>query len=429
MRHSLFVLVVAALSFASQARDAGAPGVKPETVGFSSARLQRLDAGMKALVDDKQLAGIVTMVARHGQVVQQSTYGHQDVASKTPMRQDSIFRIYSMTKPITGVAMMMLYEEGKWKPSDPISRYIPEFRDLKVFTGVDKDGNPTLEAPKHAPTVGELMSHTAGFTYGFFGASPVDKLYQQANPLASGSLKEFIDKMATLPLAYQPGEGWMYSVSVDIQGYLVEKLSGQSFPEFLRTRIFEPLRMNDTAFFVPEDKLPRLATVYAWNGASQSLASMPRDPGVGKTPGLPSGGGGLYSTAGDYLRFAQMLLNGGELDGARLLAPSTVDLMRANHVPEAVKNGKFGIGNYRMQDGFGFGYDVAIYEEPHKLGSAAGAGTYLWDGMAGTWFWIDPTNDVLFIGMIQRWATAPVTPNIEDLSRQLTFQALVEPEK
>ena len=141
MRHSLFVLVVAALSFASQARDAGCPGVKPETVGFSSARLQRLDAGMKALVDDKQLAGIVTMVARHGQVVQQSTYGYQDVASKTPMRQDSIFRIYSMTKPITGVAMMMLYEEGKWKPSDPISRYIPEFRDLKVFTGVDKDGN------------------------------------------------------------------------------------------------------------------------------------------------------------------------------------------------------------------------------------------------------------------------------------------------
>ena len=158
---------------------------------------------MKALVDDKQLAGIVTMVARHGQVVQQSTYGYQDVASKTPMRQDSIFRIYSMTKPITGVAMMMLYEEGKWKPSDPISRYIPEFRDLKVFTGVDKDGKPTLEAPKHAPTMGELMSHTAGFTYGFFGASPVDKLYQQANParvrFAPGIHRQDRDAPARVP--------------------------------------------------------------------------------------------------------------------------------------------------------------------------------------------------------------------------------------
>jgi CubicO group peptidase (beta-lactamase class C family) len=430
MRRSLFVLAIATLSFAVHARDAAVPVVKPETVGFSSERLQRLDAGMKAIVDDKQLAGIVTLVARHGHIVQQTTYGHQDLASNAPMRQDSIFRIYSMSKPITGVAMMMLYEEGKWKPSDPISRYIPEFKDLKVFTGLDKDGKPTLEAPKHAPTMGELMSHTAGFTYGYFGSTPVDKMYMQANPLSAGSLEEFIDRMAALPLAYQPGEGWIYSVSVDIQGYLVEKLSGQSFPEFLRTRIFEPLGMKDTAFFVPENRLSRLATTYTWNGASNGLAPMPRDPAVSKAPGLPSGGGGLYSTAGDYLRFAQMLLNGGELDGVRLLAPSTVNLMRTNHVPEALKNGKFGIGNYRMQDGFGFGYDVAIYEEPHKLGNTTGAGTYLWDGIAGTWFWIDPTNDVLFIGMIQRWGGAgPSVPNIEDLSRQLTLQALVDPEK
>jgi CubicO group peptidase (beta-lactamase class C family) len=428
MRHSLVVLVIAALSFASQARDAGAPGVKPETVGFSSARLQRLDAGMKALVDDKQLAGIVTMVARRGQVVQQTAHGFRDLANNTPMQQDSIVRIYSMTKPITGVAMMILYEEGKWKPGDPIARYIPEFKDLKVYKSSDQDGKPVLEAPAHAPTMGELMSHTAGFTYGYFGSTPVDKMYQQSNPLASGSLQEFIGKVAALPLAYQPGEGWVYSVGVDIQGYLVEKLSGQPFPEFLRQRIFEPLGMKDTAFFVPESKLPRLATVYSWQ--AQGLAPMPRDPAVSQPPGMPSGGGGLYSTALDYLRFAQMLAHGGQLDGVRILAPGTVELMTRNHVPEAVQNSKFGIGNYRMQPGFGFGYDVAVYEDPGRIGSTAGKGTYLWDGIAGTWFWIDPTNDIVFVGMIQRWGAAgPGGPNIEDLSRQLTMQALTDPEK
>jgi CubicO group peptidase (beta-lactamase class C family) len=430
VHRSFWIVGVAFLALGAHAREPPAPPlVKPETVGFSSERLQRLDAGMKAIVDAKQLAGVLTIVARHGKVVLHTAHGHQDLASNTPLKKDSIFRIYSMTKPITGVAMMMLYEEGKWRPSDPIARHIPEFRDLKVMTGVDSEGKPILEAPKHAPTMGELLSHTAGFTYGLFGSGPVDKLYQQASPLAAGSLQEFIDRMAKLPLAYQPGEGWVYSVSVDIQGYLIEKLSGQPFAEFLRTRIFEPLGMKDTAFHVPEEKLSRLATIYAWNAAAQSLAPTPRDPDVSKAPGFPSGGGGLYSTGDDYLRFAQMLLNRGELHGVRLLAPSAVDLMRANHTPAAVKNGKFGIGNYRMQDGFGFGYNVAVYEEPHKLGSTTGAGTYLWDGIAGTWFWIDPSNDVLYIGMIQRRGGPIGAPNIEDLSRQLTFQALIDPSK
>jgi CubicO group peptidase (beta-lactamase class C family) len=413
---------------AAQARDVALAQTKPEAVGFSSERLKRLDAGMKAIVDAKQLAGITTVVARHGQVVQQMEYGYADIASGKPMQKDTIFRIYSMTKPITGVAMMMLYEEGKWKPSDPIAKYIPEFKDLKVFTGVDAEGKPTLAAPNHAPTMGELMSHTAGFTYGYFGQTPVDKMYVQANVLASESLQDFIDRMAKLPLLYQPGEGWVYSVSVDIQGYLVEKLSGKPFPDFLRERIFEPLKMSDTAFFVPESKLSRLATIYQYG--SQGLSPTPRDPNVSSAPKMPSGGGGLYSTTGDYLHFAQMLLNGGELDGTRLLAPSTVDLMRSNHVPEAVKAAnKYGIGNYRMQSGMGFGYDFAIYEDPVKIGSTTGPGTFLWDGLAGTWFWIDPTNDVLFIGMIQRLPGANPGMNIEDLSRALTFQALVDPAK
>jgi CubicO group peptidase (beta-lactamase class C family) len=408
---------------------AGLATSTPEAVGFSTQRLERLDASLKALVDSKQLAGMVTVLARHGKIVDEKTYGYADLASQKAMQKDTIVRIYSMTKPITGVAMMMLYEEGKWKPSDPISKYIPEFRDLKVFGGVDKDGQPILDKPGHAPTMGELMSHTAGFTYGFFGSTPVDKMYQDAQLLAAPSLKDFIDKVAKLPLLYQPGEGWVYSVSVDIQGYLVEKLSGKAFPDFVRDRIFLPLGMKDTAFYVPADKLSRVATVYQGDPA-QGLAPMPGDPTISQPPKLPSGGGGLYSTAGDYLRFAQMVLNGGELNGVRLLAPSSIELMRSNHVSEEVKNArKFGIGLYQMQPGLGFGYDFCVLEDPLKLGSTAGKGTFLWDGVAGTWFWIDPTNDVVFVGIIQRWLMAGGVPDVENISRALTYQALTNPAK
>jgi CubicO group peptidase (beta-lactamase class C family) len=405
------------------------PEAKPETVGFSAERLKRLDEAMQAMVDSRQLAGIVTMVARHGKLVRQKTFGLRDIAESKPMQQNTIFRIYSMTKPITGVAMMILYEEGKWRPNDPIAKYIPEFANLRVYSGVDVEGKLKLEAPAHSPTIGELMSHTAGFTYGVFGNTPVDKMYQESNPLQAGSLKEFIDRLAKLPLVYQPGEGWIYSVSVDVQGYLVEKLSGKSCPDFVRERIFVPLGMKDSGFFVPAEKLARLATIYTTDAKSPGLTALPRDPNVTKVPGLPSGGGGLYSTAEDYLRFAQMLLNGGELNGVRILSPSTVALMRVNHLPERLMTGKFGIGFYTMQPGLGFGYDFAVFENPAKFGSTAGQGTYLWDGAAGTWFWIDPANDLVFVGMIQRMPTAAGAPNMEDLSRTLIYQALVDPKK
>jgi CubicO group peptidase (beta-lactamase class C family) len=405
------------------------PEAKPETVGFSVDRLKRLDDGMQAMIDGKQLAGIVTMVARHGKLIHQKAYGLQDIAAARQMQRDSIFRIYSMTKPITGVAMMILYEEGKWKPSDPISKFIPEFADLKVYDGAEADGKMKLAAPAHAPTMGELMSHTAGFTYGVFGNTQVDKLYQELKPLQAGSLNEFIGRLAKIPLLYQPGEAWVYSVSVDIQGYLIEKLSGKSLPDFMRERIFLPLGMKDTAFLVPEEKLGRLATVYTSSEKSSELTAMPPDANVSKLPGCPSGGGGLYSTAGDYLRFAQMLLNGGEFNGVRILSPSTIDLMRGNHLPQSLMTGKFGIGFYYMKPGLGFGYDFAVFEDPIKAGSTVGKGSYLWDGAAGTWFWIDPTNDLVFVGMIQRMMTAPNTPNIEDLSRSLLYQALVDSKK
>jgi CubicO group peptidase (beta-lactamase class C family) len=402
--------------------------VQPEAVGFSGARLQRLDDAMREAIRAKELPGVVTALARHGKLVNFNAQGFQDIASGTPMRKDTIFRIYSMTKPITGVAMMMLYEEGKWSPSDRLSKFIPEFASLKVFAGVDKDGKPVLDEPVHPPTIGELMTHTAGFTYGVFGDMPVDKLYQKDNPLRSGSLQEFIDKLARLPLAYQPGEAWVYSVSVDVQGYLVEKLSGKPLPDFLRERIFGPLGMSDTGFAVPEGKLGRLATTYAADPKTGELQPRPRDPNISRVPGMPSGGGGLYSTAGDYLRFAQMLLNGGALGGVRILAPSAVDLMRSNKLPARLMTGKFGIGLQTMRPGFGFGYDVAVFEDPLAAGTTAGRGSYLWDGAAGTWFLIDPANDVVFVGMIQRML-APGMRDYEQLSRALTYQALVDPRK
>jgi CubicO group peptidase (beta-lactamase class C family) len=425
-----FAFAALATASSAQARDNNIAAAKPESVGFSSERLQRLEKGMQSYVDQKHLAGITTVLARHGKVVHEQAYGVMDLQSKAPMKTDSIVRIFSMTKPITGVAMMMLYEEGKWRLNDPIARYIPEFKDLKVFAGMGADGKPILESPKHAPTIGELMSHTAGFTYGAFGASPVDKMYQAANPLAEANLQAFINKMAQLPLAYQPGEGWMYSVSVDIQGYLVEKLSGQPLGTFFRERIFNPLGMKDTGFAVPADKLGRVATIYT--GGAKGIMPVPRDPNISQEPGLAQGGGGLYGTAPDYLRFVQMLANEGELDGKRLLAPSSVELMRTNRVPDAIRTGKFGIGNYRQQPGLGFGLDFAILEDPLKLGSTAGKGSYLWDGIAGTWFWVDPTNDVVFVGIIQRMMTGGpmgTMPNIEDYSRQLVYQALIDSEK
>jgi CubicO group peptidase (beta-lactamase class C family) len=405
------------------------PETKPESVGFSAERLARLDSSMKSLVDSKKLAGMVTVLARHGKIVQEKTYGYADVAGQKPMQKDTIVRIFSMTKPITGIAMMMLYEEGKWKPSDPIARYIPEFRDLQVYTGVDKDGKPTFDKPQHAPTMGELMSHSAGFTYGVFGSTAVDKMYREADLLNAPTLQDFVGRVAKLPLLYQPGEGWVYSVSVDIQGYLVEKLSGKPFADFLRERIFVPLGMKDTGFYVPAEKLERVARIYQGD-ANPDAVPMPRDAGISQPPGLASGGGGLYSTAGDYLRFAQMLLNGGELNGVRLVAPSSIELMRSNHISDEVKNArKFGIGLYQMQPGLGFGYDFAILEDPLKLGSTAGKGTFLWDGVAGTWFWIDPTNDVVFVGIVQRWLMAPGAPDLENLSRALTYQALINSAK
>jgi len=405
--------------------------VKPETVGFSSERLENLHALMQRTVDQKQIAGIVTILARHGKVVEYRTYGQRDMASGAPMTKDVIFRDFSMTKPVTGVAMMILYEQGKWLPSDPIAKFIPEFAHLKVYKGTGADGKMILVDPDHAPTMRELMTHTAGFTYGFFGDTPVDKMYREENLLASKNLQEFVEKLSRIPLLYQPGKGWTYSMSMDIEGYIVEKLSGQSLPDFMRDRIYQPLGMRDAGFFVPAEKRNRFTTLYRTgpNGELIADASASRRSGdYDVQPPMPSGGGGMVSTAEDYYRFAQMLANGGELDGKRILSPATVKLMASNHVPAELLTGQFGIGYQVMRPGFGYGYNGAVVFDPLEANLPDGKGAFFWDGAAGTWFWVDPTNDVVFIGMIQRML-GPASPNLEYESRSAVYGALVDPTK
>ena len=404
-------------------------GNKPEALGFSSERLERLHAVMQQEVDQKQLAGIVTILARHGKVVEERTYGKKDIASGAPMTRDTIFRIFSMTKPVTGVAMMILYEEGKWHPLDPVSKYIPEFAHLKVFKGVDESGKMILEDPVHPPTMHELMTHTAGFTYGFFGNTSVDKMYQDQKVMQSQSLQEMIDKLAKIPLLYQPGTRWVYSVSMDIQGYIVEKLSGQSLPDFMQQQIFGPLGMKDTGFFVPPEKRNRFATLYREDQKGELAADViaggvPTD--YATRPPMPSGGGGMVSTAQDYLRFAQMLLNGGELDGVRILAPITVELMTTNHLAPSLMTGEFSIGPAIIRPGMGWGYDCAVYTDPLEADEVVGKGTFFWSGAADTWFWVDPTNDLILVGMTQRML-GPGWPNVQALSRPPVYQALLKP--
>jgi CubicO group peptidase (beta-lactamase class C family) len=427
-------LGIAAPSLTAQAaakQTGEAAMASPESVGFSSERLEHLHALMQQAVDDKKIAGIVTILARHGKIIDYRSYGERDMAAHAPMTKDVIFRDYSMTKPITGAAMMILYEQGKWLPSDPISKFIPEFAHLKVFNGLDAEGKPILVDPDHAPTMRELMSHTAGFTYGFFGDTPVDKMYRDAHIFESKNLDEFVSKVAKLPLMYQPGKGWAYSVSMDIEGYIVEKLSGQTLPEFDREHIFKPLGMKDSGFYVPADKLSRFSALYT-TGPNGELVQDNNSGRVARDfttePTMPSGGGGMVSTGMDYYRFAQMMADGGELDGKRILAPASVKLMTSNHVPTELLTGKFGIGQMVMRPGFGYGYNCAVVFDPPEANLPEGKGTWFWDGAAGTWFWVDPTNDVVFIGMIQRML-GPASPNLEFESRAVIYGALVDPKK
>jgi len=386
---------------------------------MSSERLQRLHDAMQGLVDDGRLAGITTMVARHGKVADFRAYGFRDREAADSMARDDIFRIYSMSKPITGVALMLLYEEGKFRLSDRVDRYIPQFADLKVAAAWGPD-RPVLEDLDHPITIRELMTHTAGFAYGIGDTHPADLLYEAEGVVDwDQTLAEAMDKLAGLPLRAQPGTQWIYSVAADVQGYLVEVLSGQPFDVFLQERVFGPLGMVDTGFFVPEEDAARLAQVYGYDQDGELVAQATTESNLRNRtfldrPRLFSGGGGLVSTTADYMRFCQMLLNGGELDGVRLLSPTTVRMMSRNYLPRS-------IGEYSR--GQGFGLDFAVVLDPVEAGTLS-AGEYYWGGAAGTWFWIDPVEDLVFVGMIQQFGGR--RPDVRSLSRQLVYQAITE---
>lgn len=391
----------------------------PESVGFSSASLDTLNQEIQQLVDDRKIAGMVTMLARHGTVVQSETFGYQDVEKLIPMQTDTIVRIYSMTKPITGVAMMILHERGLWDLDDPVSKHVPEFAGLEVAEE-NANGEIRLVPVDHPMTMRELMTHTGGLTYGF-GASAVDRLYQQVNVLdRNSSLQSMIDKLSAIPLRQQPGSLWHYSVSVDVQGYIIEQLSGQTLPEFFAEHIFTPLGMDDSGFYVPADKAGRLASRVYDYGPEGELVRSTRERDYSTPPGLPSGGAGLVSTAPDYMRLAQMLLNGGQIDGVRILSAETVELMRADQAPTTQANAAV-----RLPPGTGFGLDVAVKVNAASAESALREGSYWWAGAAGTWFWIDPVNDLTFVAMAQH-DYADIT-DIVRLTQEWTYRALVDP--
>ena len=393
----------------------------PETVGISSERLRRLDDGMQAMVDDGKLAGVVTMLARHGKVVHTDAVGTLDVDQGNAAELDSIFRIFSMTKPVVGVAMMMLHEEGKWQLNDPVANYIPGFADLKVYTAENADGTMQVEDLERGKriTIRDLMKHTAGLGYTLNPRHPVTKAFQANRVLdADASLQTMIDKMVQMPLIAQPQTMWAYSSSVDVQGYLVEQISGQPLGEFLQERIFEPLGMVDTGFYVPPDKAHRVAAMHSPN-AEGTLASSSTGRGALRTtpPAGPSGGGGLYGTAPDYIRFAQMLLNDGELNGVRLLAPRTIEMMRSNHLSDGEQ------ATYR-RPGQGWGLNFSVVTDGAASGESWSTGSYYWVGIAGTWFWVDPEEDLTFVGMIQHSGRS--INEVQQLSRSLVYQAIVD---
>ncbi len=395
--------------------------VSPEEAGMDSERLDRVTQAMQAFVDEGKLSGAVTIASRDNKLVHFESVGYRDIEAQAPMTPDTLFRIYSMTKPVTGVALMILYEEGKFKLSDPVEKYLPEMKDLQVYAGTDDDGNMITEPADHPMTIRELMSHTGGLTYGIFAQSAVDSAYVRAGLLdANTTNAEFVAALGRIPLKHQPGSRWEYSVSVDVQGYLVEVLSGMRFGEFLDKRIFQPLEMTDTDFHVPEEKINRFAQMYVYGPEGQLIPSEMFD-GADFTVDMAfeSGGGGLVSTANDYMRFSQMLLNGGELDGVRILAPLTVELMHRDQTPAGMTGPMSGVGN-----GTVFGLDFAVIEDPVEAESYS-SGEYYWGGAAGTWFWIDPVEEVAFVGMIQQAGQG--RPDVRSTSRRLFYQAIMDP--
>jgi CubicO group peptidase (beta-lactamase class C family) len=406
--------------------------IDPAEAGFAKDRLRRIDENFARYVDDGRLKGWLLTVSRQGKLVHVASYGQRDAEAGLPVEADTLWRIYSMSKPVTSVAAMMLYEQGAFELTDPVSKFIPSFKDMRVFTG-GSDQRPVTVPATEPVRIWHLLTHTSGLTYGFHRTTPVDAMYRAAGfdlGLRPGTLEESCDIWASLPLLFQPGSEWNYSVATDVLGRVVEAASGQSLDEFFAQRIFGPLGMTDTAFYVAPEDLGRLAALYARNiegkaGRFNSIAEEVRKP-----PTMLSGGGGLVSTAADYNRFLNMLLHhadspAGELDGARLLSSRTVAYMSRNHLPGNLDIEQFGrpINAESPQRGVGFGLGFAVVIDPAAGKVVVSDGELSWGGAASTAFWIDPAEELTatFFTQLIPSSAHPIRSQL----RQLVYQALV----
>jgi len=393
---------------------------KPESVGLSSPRLGRIREVMQGYVDRGAFAGIVTLIARKGRVAHLEVFGWQDLETKHPMTAETIFRIYSMSKPVTSAAAMMLCEQGKLRLADPVSRYIPEFKEFQVMVA-RPDGGYDLAPARREVSIHDLMTHSGGLSYGADSKSAIDRLYGETYQRIDREVEPVLEKwmqafaQARLPLAFQPGTDFRYSFSIDVLGYIIQLASGLPFEDFLQERMFAPLGMVDTAFWVPPDKVARLAALYGpAEAGGLKVAEPPGGGDVTKPTRNPWGGGGLVSTVADYFRFGQMLLNGGELEGVRLLGRKTVEWMLQNHLPEGVHP----MGD--LANGFGLGGAVLLHPGlSHRPGSV---GKFGWGGAANTEWWIDPAEELQCLIMLQYMPPFTI-PVVEDFA-QLAYQAL-----
>lgn len=413
LRKYLFALSVVPL-FANAAIE----DVSPEAVGLSSDRLERIAPAMQSYIDSGKLAGMSTLIARNGKIAHFEVQGQRNIEQQLPMEKDTIFRIYSMTKPITAVAALTLWEQGKFHMADPIAWYLPELANLKVYVSGSGE-NMELEDAEQPIRIIDLFLHTAGFSYGFTD-SEVDKLYRESVPLmGTMTSDDVLKRLATLPLSHQPGTAWQYGVNIDVLGFLVERLSGKKLGDYMQENIFEPLAMHDTAFYVPAEKMDRFAEVYTPDQTGKTVW-MENEPlgDYSVDPVSQNGGGGLVSTMSDYLRFAQMLLNGGELEGNRILGPKTVEYMRTNHLPSAL------IPYEATAPGEGYGLGVSVTVDTEQTPFMASTGNFGWGGMASTYMRIDPVENLIILGMAQ---FVPIGfHRYHDDLRNLTYQAVIE---
>jgi CubicO group peptidase (beta-lactamase class C family) len=428
-RAALAVLVFALACATSPAPGRPPPLAPPERAGVSSARLARLTARMQEFEKDERISGVVTLVSRRGQLIHADALGFQDVESQTPMRRDTIFRIASMTKPITSVAVLMLVEEGEIGLEESVEPWLPELASPPVL----RDPAGALARVTPAPrgiTVRDLLTHRSGLAYAFTSAGPLSKSLTAGGLLGSSSTispDEWMKRLGKLPLAYAPGARWHYGLSTDVLGVLVERVARVPFAEFLRTRIFEPLGMRDTGFEVPPEKLGRLATLYALDPKTGKVTVMDRPPesSFAKAPGFASGGGGLVSTADDYLRFGRMLLGKGELDGVRLLSPRMVERMTTDHLTPEQRKIQFLGRDFWAGQGFGLG--VSVVDDPTRaIGSElVSKGTHGWGGAHGTWYFVDPEEELVAVMMIQLFGGGQLVPMIPAFESAI-YQAIEE---